>query len=60
MFGYLTREEVLATTAADFKNFAEVLDQFRAEGIVKVLGSQSAIDEASINKPGWLSTLKVL
>jgi Zn-dependent M16 (insulinase) family peptidase len=55
-----TREEVLATTAADFKNFAEVLDQFRAEGIVKVLGSQSAIDEASINKPGWLSTLKVL
>ncbi len=54
------REEVLSTSAADFKTFAEVLDQFRAEGIVKVLGSQSAIDEASVNKPGWLSTFKVL
>jgi presequence protease len=54
------REEVLSTRAADFKTFAEVLDQFKNEGIVKVLGSQSAIDETSVNKPGWLSTLKVL
>jgi presequence protease len=54
------REEVLATGAADFKAFAEVLDRFRAKGIVKVLGSQNAIDEASVKNPGWLSLLKVL
>jgi presequence protease len=54
------REEVLATSIADFKAFAEVLDRFRTEGIVKVLGSQSAIDESSAKNPGWLSPLKVL
>jgi len=54
------REEVLTTSASDFKAFAEVLDRFRTEGIVKVLGAQSALDESSVNNPGWLSTLKVL
>ncbi len=54
------REEVLATTAADFKAFAEVLDRVRSQGIVKVLGPQSALDESSVNDPGWLTTLKVL
>lgn len=54
------RGEVLATTAGDFKAFADVLNRFRAAGIVKVLGPQSALDEASVNKPGWLSPLKVL
>jgi Zn-dependent M16 (insulinase) family peptidase len=54
------REEILTTSTADFKAFAEVLDQFRSKGIVKVLGPQSAIDEASVKHPGWLSTLKVL
>ncbi len=54
------REEILATTAADFKAFADVLDRFRTEGIVKVLGPQSALDDSSANNPGWLSPLKVL
>jgi presequence protease len=55
-----TREEVLATGNADFKAFAEALERLRTEGIVKVLGSQNAIDEASVNNPGWLNPLKVL
>ena len=54
------REEILATSTADFKAFADVLDRFRTEGIVKVLGAQSALDESAVNNPGWLSTLKVL
>jgi presequence protease len=54
------REEVLATSAADFRAFADVLDHFKREGIVKVLGPQSAIDESSVHNPGWLNTLKVL
>ena len=54
------REEVLATSAADFKAFAEVLEGFKREGIVKVLGSLSAIDDSSVQNPGWLNVLKVL
>jgi presequence protease len=54
------REEVLTTSAADFRAFADVLEGFKREGIVKVLGSQSAIDDSSVENPGWLNTLKVL
>jgi len=54
------REEVLTTSAADIRAFADVLDRFKSEGIVKVLGPQSAIDESSVDNPGWLNTLKVL
>jgi hypothetical protein len=54
------RDEVLSTSTADFKAFADVLEHFRNEGIVKVLGPQSAIDESSVTNPGWLSILKVL
>ena len=54
------REEVLATTAADFRAFADVLDQLKDRGIVKVLGSDRAIEASLADKPGWLSLLKVL
>jgi len=54
------REEVLATTAADFRNFADVLDKVGREGIVKVLGSQNALEESGAGlRPGWLQLLKV-
>ncbi len=54
------REEVLATTSADFKAFAEVLDHLRDRGIVKVLGSDRAIEASMADEPGWLHPLKVL
>jgi presequence protease len=54
------REEILATTAADFRAFAEVLERLKTEGIVKVLGAESALDEALAAHPGWLNLLKVL
>ena len=54
------REEILATTVADFRTFAEVLERLKTKGIVKVLGAESALDEALAAHPGWLNLLKVL
>ncbi len=54
------RDEVLATTSADFKAFADVLDELKERGIVKVLGSDRAIEASLADKPGWLDVLKVL
>ena len=54
------RDQVLATTLEDFKAFAEMLEDFSQNGLVKVLGSQSAIEESLISRPEWLKIVKVL
>jgi len=54
------RDEVLGTTQADFKAFADVLDQVKEHGHVVVLGSQEAIDEANQERGDWLQVTKVL
>nr|NIR15921.1 peptidase M16 [Desulfobacterales bacterium] len=54
------REEVLSTTATHFTAFAEALDRVKEEGLVKVLGSESAIQGARAERPGWLELVKVL
>ncbi len=54
------REEVLGTTEADFRAFADVLDGVRDTGLVKVLGSREAIEAASADRPGWLEIVNVL
>lgn len=54
------RDEILATEAGDFKALAGVLERVREEGIVKVLGPASAIQEAARERPGWLEMLRVL
>lgn len=54
------REEILGTTAADFKAMARFMREVAANGIVKVLGAPSAIETAEKERPGWLRTLKVL
>jgi len=54
------REEVLSTRAADFRVFAQALETVKEKGLVKVLGSESAIQEAQADQPGWLHVLKVL
>ena len=54
------REEVLDTTVADFKAFADVLETVKDNGLVKVLGSPSAINDANKERPGWLNVVKVL
>ena len=54
------REEILATSAADFQAFADALEQVVDRGLVVVLGSQSAIEAANAERAGWLDVSKVL
>lgn len=54
------REEILSTTAADFRAFADMLDHVRHDGLTVVLGSPEAIETANAERAGLLSPLKVL
>jgi hypothetical protein len=54
------REEILGTKAEDFKAFADVLDYVRNNGLIKVLGSQGAIQEVIDKRPGWLNIIDVM
>ncbi|MBK8932581.1 MAG: insulinase family protein [Chloroflexi bacterium] len=52
------RDEVLSTTAVDFRQFGEVLAQVSEHGLVVVMGSAEAI--TAVNDNNWLQVTKVL
>ena len=54
------RDEVLSTSLGDFRHFARMVEAVKTTGLVKVLGSESAIQEALANRPGWLEVVKLL
>ncbi|MBN2062443.1 MAG: insulinase family protein [Deltaproteobacteria bacterium] len=54
------RDEILATKADDFREFSNVLESVREKGLVKILGSETAIRQIMEQKPGWLEMVKVL
>jgi presequence protease len=54
------RDEVLSTTAKDFKSFGEVLAAVKDKGEVVVLGAPEAIDQANAERGNWLEVTKVL
>ncbi|MFH1124783.1 MAG: insulinase family protein, partial [Pseudomonadota bacterium] len=54
------REEVLGVTEDHFRAFGHLLEKAQNGGLVKVLGSQGAIEKAVAERPGWLKVLKVL
>jgi Zn-dependent M16 (insulinase) family peptidase len=54
------REEILSTTAADIRAFAEVLAQVTATGRTVVLGSDQAIAAANAERGGFLKVTKVM
>lgn len=54
------RDEVLATTPADFVAFAEAAAALRDHGQVAVLGSAEAIEAANRERPGLLTPIKIL
>ena len=54
------RDQILGTTARDFRDFAEILEKVNRDGIVKVLGSQAAIESALAARPEWLKTFRLL
>jgi len=54
------RGEILGATKKDFQSFGELLESAMPKGVVKVLGSETAIQEAAAKNPGWLKVVKVL
>lgn len=54
------RNEVLCTTLADFRTFADVLDTAKTQGTVVVMGPQSAFDTVNAERNGWLKLTKVM
>jgi presequence protease len=54
------REEILSTTAADIRNFADAMADVAAHGRVIVLGSEQAIEAANAERPGLLSVTRVM
>ena len=54
------RDEVLATSADDFKDFGAVLKLVNEVGLVVVLGSKEAIDQANKERGSWLDVLPLL
>jgi len=54
------RDEVLSTTAADFKAFADALDQAQRAGVVVVMGSDRAVAEANAQMQQKFELLKVM
>ncbi len=55
-----TRDEILSTTAAHFKSFAEVLDAVNEQGHVVVLGAEDAIAQANDARDQWMTVQSVL
>ncbi len=45
------REEILGTSIEDFRRFGELLENFTKKGIVKVLGSETALKELERRHP---------
>lgn len=54
------RDEVLGTSTADFRRFAQVLSRLAEKGEVVVLGSADAIQKANQERDGFLNVRKAL
>ncbi|MBV9533570.1 MAG: insulinase family protein, partial [Bradyrhizobium sp.] len=54
------REEVLSTTIADLRSFADAMAAVAADGRVVVLGSEQAISAANEKRPGLLTVSRVV
>jgi Zn-dependent M16 (insulinase) family peptidase len=54
------REEVLSTTIADLRSFADAMAAVAADGRVVVLGSEQAIEAANAERPGLLTVSRIL
>lgn len=54
------REEILSTTIADLRNFADAMTDVAARGRVVVLGSEEAIEAANAERPGLLTASRIV
>ncbi|HEV2122698.1 MAG TPA: insulinase family protein, partial [Chloroflexota bacterium] len=55
----IRREQILSTTAAHFRAFAEPLSQVAQQGQVVVLGAESTVAAAAKERPNWLDIWSV-
>jgi len=56
----IMREQILSTTAENFRDFAAVLERFKAVGIVKILGAENSISRANQDRENFLETFSAL
>ena len=56
----LLRENVLNTSIKNFRDFADVLNEVKRSGLVKVVGAASAIETVAAERQGWLEVFKLL
>jgi hypothetical protein len=54
------REEILSSTTAELRNFADALAYVAAHGRVVVFGSEQTIAVANAERPGLLSASRVM
>ncbi len=54
------REEILDTTHAHFRAFADLLEGVKTEGLVKALGFSDTLNDSMTDRPGWLEVTNVL
>ncbi len=55
------RDELFATTVADFRNFADVMDGQRDRGRIVVMGAEQTLSEANRTRGGdWLALNKIM
>ena len=54
------RDEILGASVADFRDFANILAELTAQGLVVVLGSEQAIEAVNARRPGFLQVAQVV
>jgi len=55
------RDELFATTATDFRKFADVMDGVRDRGQIVVMGAEQTLSEANCTRGGdWLALNKIM
>ncbi|MCK4783412.1 MAG: insulinase family protein [Desulfobacteraceae bacterium] len=54
------RDEILGTRTADFNAFAKILEKIKESGIVKLLGSPSAIEAVMADRSDGMNVFEVL
>jgi len=56
----ILRDEIIKTSVQDFRDFANILETVKEKGLVKVVGSASAIESATAERKDWLEVFSLL
>ncbi len=54
------RDQILGTKAADFRAFAQTIQQVGNNAAIKILGSPSALEKVTTRRPHWLEVFRVI